>query len=70
MIAAWRSLDLLESAGDAPIIRMLNALLINWLAFLCFAALVGWARFRLEILERKIEAAKALESLLEPKGMA
>jgi heme exporter protein C len=49
--------------------RMLDVLLINWLAFLCFAALVGWARFRLEILEREIEAAKALESLLEPKGM-
>jgi heme exporter protein C len=49
--------------------RMWHVLLINWLAFLCFAALVAWARFRLEIFEREIEEAKALESLLEPKGI-
>ena len=33
--------------------RMLHVLLINWLAFLCFAALVCWSRYRLEILQRK-----------------
>ncbi len=28
--------------------RMLHVLLINWLAFLCFAGLICWSRYRLE----------------------
>jgi heme exporter protein C len=46
--------------------RMLHVLLINWMAFLCFAALVCWSRFRLEKLRREVEDAEALESLLGP----
>ncbi|MGA8214662.1 MAG: cytochrome c biogenesis protein CcsA [Candidatus Sulfotelmatobacter sp.] len=46
--------------------RMLHVLLINWLAFLCFAFLVCWSRYRLEKLRREVEEAEALESLLEP----
>jgi heme exporter protein C len=46
--------------------RMLHVLLINWMAFLCFAFLVCWSRFRLEKLRREVEEAEALESLLEP----
>jgi heme exporter protein C len=50
--------------------KMLNVLLISWMAFLCFASLVCWARFRLEKLRRGVEEAEALEALLEPAGTA
>jgi len=43
--------------------RMLHVLLINWLAFLCFAFLVCWSRFRLELLHREVEEAHAMQSL-------
>jgi heme exporter protein C len=49
--------------------RMLHVLLISWMAFLCFAFLVCWSRFRLEKLRREVEEAEALESLLEPGGL-
>jgi heme exporter protein C len=48
---------------------MLHILLINWLAFLCFAFLVCWSRFRLEQLQREVEETQALEALLEPGGI-
>src|SRR6476620_3273966 len=48
--------------------KMLRVLLINWLAFLCFAALVCWSRYRLEILRRELEETQALEALLEPRS--
>jgi heme exporter protein C len=48
--------------------RMLHVLLISWMAFLCFAFLVCWSRFRLEKLRREVDEAEALESLLEPGG--
>src|SRR5271170_7738776 len=44
--------------------RMLHVLLINWMAFLCFAFLVCRSRFRLELLHREIEEAHAMESLV------
>src|ERR1700722_17864962 len=44
--------------------RMLHVLVINWMAFLCFAFLVCWSRFRLELLDREIEEGHALESLV------
>ena len=50
--------------------RMLHVLLISWMAFLCFAFLVCWSRFRLEELRREVEEAEALESLLEPSSPA
>src|SRR5271170_4040055 len=45
--------------------RMLHVLLINWAAFSCFAALVCWSRYRLEVLHREVEEIQAEESLLE-----
>jgi len=44
--------------------RMLHTLLINWLAFVCFAFLVAWSRYRLEQLQREIEQAHAMRSLV------
>lgn len=44
--------------------RMLQVLLISWLAFLCFAFLVCWSRFRLESLHREVEQAHAMASLV------
>jgi ABC-type transport system involved in cytochrome c biogenesis permease subunit len=43
--------------------RMLHVLLMSWLAFLCFAFLVCWSRFRLELLHREVEEAHAMQSL-------
>jgi heme exporter protein C len=48
--------------------RMLHVLLINWLAFLCFAGLVFWSRYRLEILQRQLQETQAVEALLESRG--
>src|SRR5690242_14194911 len=48
--------------------RMLHVLLINWLAFSCFAGLVCWSRYRLEVLRREVDETLALEAMLEPKG--
>jgi heme exporter protein C len=45
--------------------RMAHVLLINWAAFMCLAWLLGWTRYRLEVLKREVEEAQALESLLE-----
>lgn len=42
---------------------MLHVLLINWAAFLCFAGLVTWSRYRLEIVRRQLDEQQALESL-------
>jgi len=47
--------------------RMLHVLLINWLAFSCFAFLVCWSRYRLEKLQREVDEAQALESLRDPR---
>ena len=44
--------------------RMLHTLLINWAAFLCFAFLICWSRYRLEVVQREVEQAHALESLV------
>src|ERR1700751_4581654 len=48
--------------------RMWHVLLINWLAFLCFAFLVCWSRYRLERTKREVEETQALEALLEPRS--
>jgi heme exporter protein C len=47
--------------------RMLHILLINWLAFLCFAFLVCWSRYRLEKLRREVDEAYAMKSLMAPR---
>ena len=48
--------------------RMLQVLLINWLAFSCFAALLCWSRYRLEVMRREVDETLALEALLEPRS--
>src|SRR5712692_11748414 len=48
--------------------RMLHVLLINWLAFLCFAGLICRSRYRLEILQREVEEVQALEALHDPRS--
>jgi len=50
--------------------RMLHVLVISWMAFLCFAFLVCWSRFRLELLHREVEEAHAMESLVGTGGAA
>jgi heme exporter protein C len=47
--------------------RMAHVLLINWLAFSCFAFLVCWSRYRLERVKRDLEETQALEALLETR---
>ena len=44
--------------------RMLHVLLFSWIAFLLFAFLVSWSRFRLELLRREVDEAQAMESLV------
>ncbi len=48
--------------------KMLQVVLVNWAAFLCFAGLVCWSRYRLELLQREVEETEALEALLESGG--
>jgi heme exporter protein C len=48
--------------------RMMHVLLINWLAFSCFAFLICWSRYRLERLKRDVDEMQSLESLLEPRS--
>ncbi len=55
--------------GGALDPRMAQVLLLNWAAFLCFAFLVCWSRYRLERLQREVEETQALEALLEPRGV-
>jgi heme exporter protein C len=49
--------------------RMLKILLLNWLAFSCFAFLICWLRYRLEIMQRDLHEAQALEALLGDNGL-
>ena len=49
--------------------RMLQVLLLNWLAFSCFAFLVCWSRFRLEVLQREVDEAHAMRSLMDEPGV-
>jgi heme exporter protein C len=48
--------------------RMAHVLLINWLAFSCFAFLVCWSRYRLEQVKRDLDETQALEALLETRS--
>ena len=48
--------------------QMLHTLLLNWLAFLCFGALVYWSRYRLEYFRREVDEAQAMRSLDDPRG--
>ena len=50
--------------------QMLHTLLLSWMAFLCFAFLVCWARFRFEILKREVEEMHAMESLVGAESSA
>jgi heme exporter protein C len=42
-----------------------RVLLINWAAFLCLAWLVCWTRYRMEVLQREVDEAQAMDSLNE-----
>jgi hypothetical protein len=46
--------------------RMLHVFLLNLFTFSCFGAMVCWWRCRLEWLQREVDEAEAMESLLEP----
>lgn len=50
-------------AGGSLDPRMAHVLLINWAAFSCLAWLVCWTRYRLEVAQREVDEALALESM-------
>ncbi len=45
--------------------RMGWVLLYNWVAFMCLAWLVCWTRYRLEVAQRAVNEAEAMQSLME-----
>ena len=45
--------------------RMAWVLLYNWIAFMCLAWLVCWTRYRLEVAQRAVNEAEAMQSLME-----
>jgi heme exporter protein C len=45
--------------------RMAYALLVNLVAFMCLAWLVTWTRYRLEVAQRRVHEAEAMQSLIE-----
>lgn len=45
--------------------RMWLVVLINWAAFMCLAWLVCWTRYRLEVAQRAVHEAEAMQSLME-----
>ena len=45
--------------------RMGWVLLYNWIAFMCLAWLVCWTRYRLEVAQRAVHEAEAMQSLME-----
>ena len=45
--------------------RMGLVLLYNWIAFMCLAWLLGWTRYRLEVAQRAVNEAEAMQSLME-----
>ena len=47
---------------------MLRVWLLSWAAFLCFAFLVCWSRYRLEVLQREVDEAHAMRSLTAAGG--
>src|SRR5438045_282992 len=49
--------------------RMAHVLLINWLAFSCFAFLVCWSCYRLAQVKRDVDETQALEALLETRSV-
>jgi heme exporter protein C len=49
--------------------RMLRVFLINLLAFSFLGAMICWWRFRLEVFQRELDEALALEALLGPDGL-
>jgi hypothetical protein len=48
---------------------MWTALLFNWLAFSCFAFMVCWSRYRLEVVKRRVDEAEALASLEDVRSL-
>ncbi|HYG97868.1 MAG TPA: cytochrome c biogenesis protein CcsA [Terriglobales bacterium] len=57
-----------EGSGIDPL--MMKALMINWLAFIVFGAIVVWLRYKLERARQQVEEAHALreeQSLEQPR---
>ena len=50
-----------EGSGIDP--HMMHALMMNWLAFMVFAGLITFLRYRLEIVTRKVDAEHARRAL-------
>jgi heme exporter protein C len=50
-----------EGSGIDP--HMMHALMMNWLAFMVFASLISFLRYRLEIVTREVDAEHARRAL-------
>jgi heme exporter protein C len=48
--------------------RMGRVLLYNWIAFMALAWLICWTRYRLEVAERAVHEAEAMQSLKEEEA--
>ena len=51
--------------GGSMDARMMDTLMLFWTAFLFFGFLVCWARYRMEVMQRQVEEAGALQSLVD-----
>ncbi len=54
--------------GSGLDLRMLHALLVNFAAFVVFAAILTWVRYRLERLRQQFEEAQAAEPFSETEA--
>ncbi len=57
-----------EGSGIDP--RMMHALLVNWLAFMVFAGLICFLRYRLEVLSRAVDEEHARRALQDDGAYA
>jgi heme exporter protein C len=55
-----------QGSGLDP--RMWNAVLWNWIAFMAFAALLIWVRYRLERTRQQLDEAHALKAVSQAEG--
>ncbi|MFZ3210374.1 MAG: cytochrome c biogenesis protein CcsA [Terriglobales bacterium] len=55
-----------QGSGLDP--RMWTAVLWNWVAFMAFAALLIWVRYRLEIVRQQLDEAHALKAVGQAEG--
>jgi heme exporter protein C len=57
-----------QGSGLDP--RMWTAVLWNWVAFMAFATLLIWVRYRLEIVRQQLDEAHALKAVGQAEGSA